>query len=207
MNLRGSWQTATQPLSRLSGNSATTTVFRIAAKHPTVASPPHRHQPALTPVQEIVAVDLRETLLWPLDDPMAVVREFLNPTMSRSGLDPCLRRHGAGRLRDRKDKDDKSKHSDLKAPALGYMNIDLKYLPRMANETSRGYLFVAINRASRWVFIGIYRNKAAANAWRFLGDLKRTCLILIHTILPVWQGVHRPPFRCAQARCNTAARV
>ena len=40
MNLRGSWQTATQPLSRLSGNSATATVFRIAAKHPTVASPP-----------------------------------------------------------------------------------------------------------------------------------------------------------------------
>ena len=102
MNLRGSWQTATQPLSRLSGNSATATVFRIAAKHPTVASPPHRHQPALTPVQVIVAVDLRETLLWSLDDLLAVLREFLNPTMSRLGLDPCLRRHGAGRLRDRK---------------------------------------------------------------------------------------------------------
>ena len=123
------------------------------------------------------------------------------------GSRPCLRRHGAGRLRDRTAKDGTLKHSGLKAPEPGYTHIDVKYLPHMANETSRGYLFVAINRASRWVFIGIYRNKAAANAWRFLGDLKRTCLILIHTILPVWQGVHRPPFRCAQARCNTAARV
>ena len=26
------------------------------------------------------------------------------------------------------------------------------------------------------------RNKAAANAWRFLGDLKRACPIRIHTI-------------------------
>jgi hypothetical protein len=95
---------------------------------------------------------------------LAVVREFLNPTMSRSGLDPCLRRHGAGRLRDRKGKDDKSKHSDLKAPEPGYINSDLKYLPRMTNETSRGYLIVAINWATQWVFIGMRRNKAAANA-------------------------------------------
>ena len=99
------------------------------------------------------------------------------------GSRPCLRRHGAGRLRDRKGKDDKSKHSDLKAPEPGYINSDLKYLPRMANETSRGYLIVAINWASRWVFIGIYRNKTAATARRFLGDLERACPIRIHTIL------------------------
>ena len=53
----------------------------------------------------------------------------------------------------------------------------------MANETSRGYLFVAIDRASRWVFIAMYRNKTAATARRFLGDLKRTCPIRIRTIL------------------------
>ena len=102
--------------------------------------------------------------------------------MSRSGRDPCLRRHGAGRLRDRKGKDDKSKHSDLKAPEPGYINSDLKYLPRMANETSRGYLIVAINWATQWVFITMYRNKTAANAWHCLGDLKRACQIRIKTI-------------------------
>ena len=37
-----------------------------------------------------MVVALRETLLWSLDDPMAVVREFLNPTMSRSGLVPTI---------------------------------------------------------------------------------------------------------------------
>ncbi|MFB0939693.1 MAG: IS481 family transposase, partial [Paracoccaceae bacterium] len=111
-----------------------------------------------------MAVALRETLLWSLDDPMAVVREFLNPTMSRSGLDPCLRRHGAGRLRDRKATDGTPEHSGLKAYKPRYIHIDVKYPPHMANETSRGYLFVAIDRASRWVFIGIYRNKTAATA-------------------------------------------
>jgi hypothetical protein len=33
-----------------------------------------------------------------IDDLLAVVREFLNPEVSRSGLDRCLRRHGVGTL-------------------------------------------------------------------------------------------------------------
>ncbi len=52
----------------------------------------HRLQTTLTPAQEAVAVSLRRTLLLPLDDLLAVVREFLNPHVSRSGLDRCLRR-------------------------------------------------------------------------------------------------------------------
>ena len=36
----------------------------------------------------------------PLDDLVAVVREFINPEVSRSGLDRCLRRHGVANLRD-----------------------------------------------------------------------------------------------------------
>ena len=99
------------------------------------------------------------------------------------GSRPCLRRHGAGRLRDRTAKEDKSKHSGLKAPEPGYTHIDVRYPPCMANETSRGYFFVTIDRTSRRVFIAMYRNKTTATARRFLGDLKRACLILIHTIL------------------------
>jgi len=83
-----------------------------------------------------------------LDDLLAVVREFLNPAMSRSGLDPCLRRHGAGRIRDRKAKDGTPKHNGLKAYQPGYTHIDVKYPPHMANETSRSYLFVVINWAT-----------------------------------------------------------
>lgn len=63
---------------------------------------PHRLQTTLTPVQEAVAMALRKTLLVSLDDLLAVVREFLNPNASRSGLDRFLRRHGVGNLRDLK---------------------------------------------------------------------------------------------------------
>jgi hypothetical protein len=38
------------------------------------------------------------TLLLPLDGLLVVARGFICPDVSRSGLDRCLRRHGAGRL-------------------------------------------------------------------------------------------------------------
>ena len=144
---------------------------------------PHRLQTTLTPAQEAVAVALRETLLVSLDDLLAVVREFLNPNASRSGLDRCLRRHGVGNLRNLKADAPRPKHSAFKAYEPGYIHIDVKYLPQMANETSRRYLFVAIDRATRWVFIRIFNAKTAANARRFLRDLDRACPIRIRTIL------------------------
>ena len=143
----------------------------------------HRLQTTLTPAQEAVAVALRKTLLVSLDDLRAVVREFLNPDVSRSGLDRCLRRHGVGNLRDLKAKVARPRYSGFKAYEPGYLHIDVKYLPQMADQTSRRYLFVAIDRATRWVFIRIYSSKTAANARRFLRDLQRACPIRIRTIL------------------------
>jgi len=144
---------------------------------------PHRLQTTLTPAQEAVAVALRKTLLVSLDDLLAVVRAFLNPDVSRSGLDRCLRRHGVGNLRDLQVKTARPKHSGFKAYEPGYLHIDVKYLPQMADETARRYLFVAIDRATRWVFIRIFKAKTAANARRFLRDLERACPIRIRTIL------------------------
>lgn len=140
-------------------------------------------QTTLTHAQEAVTVALRKTLLVSLDDLLAAVREFLNPEVSRSGLDRCLRLHGVGNLRDLKAKDARPKHSGVKAYEPEYIHIDVKYLPQMADETSRRYLFVTIDRATGWVFIPIYNNKTAANARRFLRDLERACSIRIRTIL------------------------
>jgi len=144
---------------------------------------PHELQTTLTPAQEAVAVVLRKTLLVSLDDLLAVVREFLNPEVSRSGLDRCLRRHGVGNLRDLQAQSPRPKHKAFKAYEPGYLHVDVKYLPQMADETSRRYLFVAIDRATRWVFIRICNSKTAANARRFLRDLERACPMKIRTIL------------------------
>ncbi len=95
---------------------------------------PHRLQTTLTPAQEAVAVVLRKTLLVSIDDLLAVVRDFLNPEVSRSGLDRCLRRHGVGNLRDLQAKSPRPKHKAFRAYEPGYVHVDVKYLPHPLGE-------------------------------------------------------------------------
>lgn len=81
------------------------------------------------------------------------LREFLNPNVSRSGLDRFLRRHGVSNLRELQARAARPKRSGFKACEPGYIHTDVKYLPQMADETAHRYLFVTIDRATRWVFI------------------------------------------------------
>lgn len=48
----------------------------------------------MNPTSETIVVQLRHTLLLPLDDLLPVTSEFIRAEVSRSGLDRCLRRHG-----------------------------------------------------------------------------------------------------------------
>jgi transposase InsO family protein len=144
---------------------------------------PHRLQTTLTPAQERVVVELRRTLLLPLDDLLAVTREFICPKATRSGLDRCLRRHGVGNLGDLKPAQPAPVSETFKAYEPGYLHVDLKYLPQMQDENSRRYLFVAIDRATRWVFVQIKKNKTAASAKAFLNAVHKACPMRIQKVL------------------------
>jgi hypothetical protein len=125
---------------------------------------PQRLQTTLTPAQEQIVVELRKTLLLPLDDLLAVTREFLCPKATSSGLDRGLRRHGAANLNALKPKEPAQPHKAFKSYEPGFIHIDVKYLPQMPDETNRRYLLVAIDRATRWVFVKIKSHKTAAAA-------------------------------------------
>lgn len=137
----------------------------------------------LSPARERVVAELRRTLLLPLDDLLAVTREFICAQVSRSGLDRCLRRHGVGNLNDLKPAPPREAHKSFKSYEPGYLHMDVKYLPQMAKETQRRYLFVAIDRATRWVFVAIKRNKTAASAKSFLNAMHKACPLKIRKLL------------------------
>jgi len=143
----------------------------------------HHLQTTLTPAQERVAVELRRTLLLPLDDLLAVMREFVCETVSRSGLDRCLRRHGVGNLNALKPATPQEPHKAFKAYEPGYLHMDIKYLPQMADETRRRYLFVAIDRATRWVYVAVKNDKTAASARSFLKAVHEACPMKIVKLL------------------------
>src|SRR6218665_2539621 len=131
----------------------------------------HRLQTVLTSAQETVVVHLRRTLLLPLDDLLAVTREFLCPDVSPSGLDRCLRPHGVGNLNPLNPREPTVTHQAFKSYEPGCVHMDVKYLPEMRDEGRRRYLFVAIDRATRWVFVQLKANKTAASAQAFLKTL------------------------------------
>ena len=124
----------------------------------------------LDPVLEEVVVEARRTLLLPLDDLLVVVRQFICPTMSRSALDRLLRRRGVSSLRELLAAGEEApppakrfKHYDP-----GFVHVDIKYLPRMPGEETRRYLYVAIDRCTRWVYHEVLPDKEAATAAAFL---------------------------------------
>lgn len=59
---------------------------------------PHRLSKILNDGQEALVLYLCITLRLPLDDLLAVTREFIAPQMSRPALDRMLRRHGVSKL-------------------------------------------------------------------------------------------------------------
>ena len=119
--VRAAIQASAEPASALAARFGTTeqTVYKWKYRD-TVhdrSHTPHRLQTTLTPAQEAVSIVLRKTLLVLIDDLLAVVREFFNPDVSRSGLDRCLLRHGVGNLRDLLAKDQSTTRSSPTSPA------------------------------------------------------------------------------------------
>ena len=145
----------------------------------------HRLNTTLTEAQEAVVVELRRSLLLPLDDLLVVTREFINTDVSRSGLDRCLRRHGVSRLADLVPQEEaaKDKPKTFKSYDPGFVHVDIKYLPQMPDETSRRYLFVAIDRASRWVYLELRKSKSADAATGFLNRLVAKAPFIIRKLL------------------------
>jgi len=146
---------------------------------------PHHLHTTLSPAQEAIVVELRRLLLLPLDDLLAVTHEFINAKVSRSGLDRCLRRHGVSKLAKLipREEPDKKPPQEFKAYEPGFVHIDIKYLPVMPDETSRSYLFAAIDRATRWVYVEILPSKTAEYASAFLQRLHLAAPFTVSKVL------------------------
>lgn len=130
---------------------------------------PDKMYATLSSEQELIVVELRKTLLLPTDDLLAVTREFINPAVSRAGLRRCLRRHGVSDLRDLVEQEGNvpAAKKTFKDYEPGFVHIDIKYLPQMPDETARRYLFIAIDRPTRWVFVELYVDQDRRQQCRF----------------------------------------
>jgi transposase InsO family protein len=139
---------------------------------------PKRIQTLFTAIEEEIAVELRTRLGLSTDDITEVMRRCLRPNISRSALHRCLKRHGvSGRPARQRQK---PSAFETEKP-LGFVHIDVKYLTAL--DRRRAYVYVAIDRATRFVYVEILDSRNAAASAGFLARFLAAFPIAVHTIL------------------------
>ena len=146
----------------------------------------HKLHTTLSAAQEAIVLTLRPSLYLPLDDLLFSTRQYINADVSRSGIARLLKREGMSRLEDvipKAEGEMIAPKKTFKDYEPGFIHIDIKYLPQLPDETSRRYLFVTIDRATRRVFMHIYGDMTDKSSVDFLRRLKLSSPIKISKIL------------------------
>jgi hypothetical protein len=102
--------------------------------------------------EEAIIVAFRRHTLLPLDDCLDALQPTI-PSLTRSSLHRCLQRHGLGRLSEVEG--DKPMRKTFKAYPLGYVHIDIA---EVRTEGGKLYLFVAIDRTSKFAFVELHEH-------------------------------------------------
>ena len=139
--------------------------------------PKQARSTVLSAEDEAIVVAFRKHTLLPLDDCLYALQPTL-PKLTRSALHRCLQRNGISRLPDVEgEKEPKRK---FKAYPIGFFHIDIAEV-----QTAEGklYLFVAIDRTSKFAFTQLVEQATRVTASAFLMALVAAVPYKIHTIL------------------------
>ena len=126
---------------------------------------------------EAIVVAFRRHTLLPLDDCLYALQSTI-PHLTRSSLHRCLQRHDISRLPEMEDA--KAKRRKFKAYPIGYFHIDIA---EVRTQEGRLYLFVAIDRTSKFAFIELHEKATRRIAADFLRALIKAVPYKIHTVL------------------------
>jgi transposase-like protein len=179
--IRAYIQRSRAPVSVLAGElGVSATTIRRWRTRDTVTDRSHTPKTLATsfsPMEEALICELRIRLQLPLDDITEVMRRCVNPKLSRSAIHRCLKRHGLSR----RPKPDKPAVGVFEPTTVGFIHIDLKHLPAL--EKRKSYAFVAVDRATRYVYLEVHPNRDAKTAAGFLERFLVHFPHPVHTIL------------------------
>ena len=139
--------------------------------------PKDPHSTVLSLDEEAIVVAFRKHTLLPLDDCLYALQATI-PHLRRSSLRRCLQRHGISRLPEVEG--DKPAKKKFKSYPIGFFHIDIAEV-----QTAEGklYLFVAIDRTSKFAFVKLFDKATMAMATAFLEGLTAAVSYVIHMVL------------------------
>lgn len=118
---------------------------------------------------------VRRATGFPLDDLTFVLRHFL-PHLNRDSIYRVLKSEGLNRRPPKPTSVPVKGQGRFKDYDLGFVHIDVKHLPKLRTadgQTRKRFLYVAIDRCSRFVFLAVYDAENAANAVDFLTKARK----------------------------------
>jgi transposase len=131
----------------------------------------------LSAEEEAIIVSFREYTLLPLDDCLYSLQARI-PHLTRSSLHRCFQRHGISRL-PRPDPAQGDAPGRDSVP-LGSFHIDVAEVFAVGGAL---HLFVAVDQASKFVFVQLVRRAGRVEAGLFLSSLAAAIPFRIHTVL------------------------
>jgi transposase InsO family protein len=132
---------------------------------------------SLTATEEMLVCELRAALQLPLDDIVEVMRRCVRQKLSRSAIHRCLQRHGISR----RARPERPRIGTFEQATVGFIHIDLKHLPAL--ERRKSYAYVAIDRATRYVYVEVHAKRDAETSAGFLKRFLTHFPYPVHTIL------------------------
>jgi transposase len=137
------------------------------------SSRPHKLPWKASQEERAIVCALRRATGFPLDDLTFVVTHFL-PHLNRDAVYRILKAEGLGRLppasRPRKP------NGTFKDYDLGFVHVDVKHLPKLRTQDGQSrkrYLYVAIDRASRFVHLAVKDDETERSAVAFRKEAVR----------------------------------
>ena len=138
---------------------------------------PKRLTTKITLFEEALIRELRSELLLGLDDITEVMKRCVSRKFSRSAVHRCLVRNGLNK----RAKPAKAAVGVFEQATVGFIHMDVKHLPALQKRKS--YAFVAIDRATRYVYLEIHPRRDAKTAAGFLARFLADFPYPVHTIL------------------------
>jgi transposase-like protein len=126
---------------------------------------------------EAIVVAFRRHTLLPLDDCLYALQPTI-PHLTRSSLHRCLQRHDISRLPEVKG--DKPEKKKFKTYPIGYFHIDIA---EVSTAEGKLYLYVAIDRTSKFAFVQLVKKTGRTSASAFLMALIKAVPYKIHIVL------------------------
>ena len=127
--------------------------------------------------EEAACITFRKHTLLPLDDCLYALQSII-PTLTRSSLHRLFKRHGISRLPELVG--DKKIKKKFKTYSIGYFHVDIA---EVSTEEGKLYLFVAIDRTSKFVYVELLKKYGKMEAAGFLRNLIKAVPYQVHTIL------------------------